>query len=216
MDTKTALQIQKFTFNPFQENTYILFDHTNECIIMDPGMYTEEERKAFTDFILNHDLKPVRLINTHCHLDHIFGNAFINKVYGLGLEIHPGEEPILETGPISSRIYGLQLEKSPSPEKYIQEGDLITFGEQSLQSILTPGHSPASLSFYHESSKCLFSGDVLFYESIGRTDLPGGDYDTLVSSIKTKLFPLGDEVMVYPGHGPPTSLGYEKQHNPFL
>lgn len=210
------LQIQKFTFNPFQENTYVLYDDTKECIILDPGMYSNEERRTFTEFITQNDLKPVRLINTHCHLDHIFGNAFLHQTYGLGLEIHAGEESILETGPISSRIYGLELEKSPAPEKYLEEGDQVTFGEQSMQSILTPGHSPASLSFYHEESKSLFSGDVLFFESIGRTDLPGGNYDTLVQSIRNKLFPLGDEVTVYPGHGPSTSLGYEREHNPFL
>ena len=216
MVTKTVLQIQKFTFNPFQENTYVLYDDTQECIIMDPGMYTQDERRIFTDFITTKNLKPVRLINTHCHLDHIFGNAFVHRTYGLGLEIHVGEEPILDTGPLSGRIYGLEFEKSPGPAHYIKEGDSVTFGDQALLSILTPGHSPASLSFYHEPSKSLFSGDVLFFESIGRTDLPGGNYDTLVQSIRQQLFPLGDEVVVYPGHGPETSIGYEKKHNPFL
>ena len=210
------MQIQKFTFNPFQENTYILYDQTNECIVIDPGMYTPQEEEELNEFIRGNSLMPKRLINTHCHLDHIFGNAFVHKHYDLKLEIHKGELPVLHAAPQFGRMYGIPYAGSPEPEIFLDEEDTITFGHQILKVIFTPGHSPASLSFYHEESKTLISGDVLFYESIGRTDLPGGNFQVLEASIKNKLFPLGDSVTVHPGHGPSTTIGHEKHHNPFL
>ena len=210
------LKIQKFTFNPFQENTYVLYDDTKECIIIDPGMYTDAEKNEIKNFISKESLIPVRLINTHCHLDHIFGNAFISNTYDIGLEIHKGELPVLAYGPTSSQLYGVELEPSPDPSGFLEEGEALSFGNQILKIIFTPGHSPASISFYHPSSKSLISGDVLFFESIGRTDLPGGDFDLLIKNIRNKLFPLGDDVKVHPGHGPSTTIGYEKSNNPFL
>jgi glyoxylase-like metal-dependent hydrolase (beta-lactamase superfamily II) len=205
-----------FPFNPFQENTYLIYDDTGECAIFDPGCYTDMEKSMLAGFIEEKKLKPVRLINTHCHLDHIFGNKFIADKYSLALEIHEGEQAVLAHAPEVSRMYGIPMEESPAPARFIQEGELIRFGETELTAILTPGHSPASLSFFCREHHFLIAGDVLFAGSIGRTDLPGGDYDTLINSIKDKLLPLGDDITVYPGHGPETTLGEEKASNPFL
>ena len=206
-----------FTFNPFQENTYVVFDETKECVIIDPGCYEAHERIELSNFVIENDLLPVRLLNTHCHLDHVFGNSFVHKTWGIELEIHRGELPVLEAVPQISKFYGVPMgEPSPLPGKFIEEGDVIAFGNTKLEAILTPGHSPASLSFYCREDGLLIAGDVLFKESIGRTDLPGGDFDTLIASIKDKLLPLGDEVKVFPGHGASTTIGYERRNNPFL
>ncbi|MBR9922934.1 MAG: MBL fold metallo-hydrolase [Bacteroidetes bacterium] len=205
------------TFNPFQENTYLVYDQTGECVIFDPGCYDSAEKEILHTYIKEHKLRPVRLINTHCHLDHIFGNADVAKTYDLSLEIHEGELPVLESAPKAANLYGIPMpEMSPAPENFIQEGDEITFGETRLKAILTPGHSPASLSFFCAEDAFLIAGDVLFRDSIGRTDLPGGDHQTLLDSISQKLYPLGDEVVVYPGHGPRTTIGYERKNNPFV
>lgn len=205
------------TFNPFEENTYLLYDDTKECIIFDPGCYDQAEKNELENTIQRLELKPVRLINTHCHLDHIFGNRFVAEKYGLSLEIHSGEIPVLERAPQAAMLYGVSYpELSPAPGGFIEEGDIIEFGNTKLEAILTPGHSPASLCFFCKEHNFLIAGDVLFYGSIGRTDLPGGDYDTLIDSITQKLLPLGDGVQVYPGHGSSTSIGFERLHNPFL
>ncbi len=205
------------TFNPFQENTYIIYDETGECLIIDPGCYEPHERIELNNFITENKLKPLRLLNTHCHIDHIYGNHYVAATWGLLPEIHRGELPVLEAAPSVSMFYGLPAgEPSPAPGKFIEEGDIITFGNTQLEVLLTPGHSPASLSFFCKADKFLIGGDVLFKEGIGRTDLPGGNFDTLVNSIKSKLFPLGDDVTVYPGHGPSTTIGYERVFNPFL
>jgi glyoxylase-like metal-dependent hydrolase (beta-lactamase superfamily II) len=206
-----------FTFNPFQENTYVLFDETNECIIIDPGCYTKEERDTLKNFINEKKLKPVRLILTHSHIDHVLGNWFIADEYGLELEMHRNEVSGLVAAPHYGRaMYGIIMQPSPEPKHFIEEGDVIEFGNTQLKALFTPGHSPASLSFYCETGNFVIAGDVLFYQSIGRTDLPGGNFETLIDSIKTKLYPLGDDVKVFPGHGPETTIGFEKQHNPFL
>lgn len=205
------------TFNPFQENTYLVYDETGECIVFDPGCYDPEEKTFLHNYINEHKLKPVRLINTHCHIDHILGNATVAKTYNLELEIHRGELPVLESAARVSEMYNIPIsEPSPAPGKFIAEGDLIEFGNTSLRAILTPGHSPASLSFYCEADKFLIAGDVLFLESIGRTDLPGGDHQTLLDSISQKLYPLGDDIVVYPGHGGRTTIGHERKNNPFI
>ncbi len=205
------------TFNDFQENTYLVYDETGECVIFDPGCNSQAEEKALVAKIEELQLKPVRLINTHCHLDHIFGNAFVANKYQLPLEIHEGEMPVLKMVPQIAAMYGVPMrDNSPDPERFIEEGDVIRFGNTELEAIFTPGHSPASLSFYCRESKFLIAGDVLFQGSIGRTDLPGGNYDALISSIVHKLLPLGDDIRVYPGHGPATMIGYERQTNPFL
>ncbi|MEL6865560.1 MAG: MBL fold metallo-hydrolase [Bacteroidota bacterium] len=209
--------VAKFTFNPFQENTYLIYDDSKEAIIIDPGCYTQVEKTELSDFITKEGLKPVRLINTHCHIDHVFGNKFVAETYGLALEIHEGELPVLEAVPEVSLKYGIPLpDHSPDPGRFIKEGEEIQFGHTRLKTLFTPGHSPASISFYCQEDAFVIAGDVLFYGSIGRTDLPGGNFETLIQSIRREFFTLDDDVIVYPGHGPKTTVGYEKQNNPFL
>ena len=210
------ITIQPFTFGPFQENTYLLYDETLECIVIDPGCYDDKERNQLAAFISEKKLKPVKLINTHCHLDHVFGNAFVAKTYTLKLEINQLDKKVLDSFLMSASLYGLNAEPSPQPEVYLNEGDIIKFGNSELEIVFTPGHSPGSITFYNRNQKFMIAGDVLFYGSIGRTDLPGGDYKTLIDSIKNKLFPLGDDFAVYNGHGSPTSIGFERMNNPFL
>jgi hydroxyacylglutathione hydrolase len=210
-------QVHTFEFNPFAENTYLVWDETGECAIFDPGCYTSAERDALRLFIEKNGLKPVRLINTHCHLDHVFGNKFVADTWGLPLEIHRGEIPVLERFPQTCQMYGIpNVQPSPAPGAFLEEGSIITFGNTRLETLFTPGHSPASLSFYCKKDGFVLAGDVLFYESIGRTDLPGGDFDTLLHSIRAQLFALPGETIVYPGHGPTTTLRHEKEYNPFL
>lgn len=211
--------VQAFAFNPFSENTYLVYDESRECLIIDPGCYTPSERQQLHDFIAAQQLKPVRLINTHCHIDHVLGNRYVAETYGLELEIHQGELPVLESVPMVAQMYGIpniQQSPDPNPERYLQEGDFITFGNSQLKILLTPGHSPASVSFYCEASKFVIGGDVLFRGSIGRTDLPGGNHSTLMESIERELMSLPDDTIVYAGHGPTTTVGEERQSNPFI
>lgn len=210
------INIHSFTFSPIQENTYILFDETKECIIIDPGCYDNNERTELAEFIAKNELKPVKLLNTHCHLDHIFGNAFVCERYNLTPEFNKKDQPVFDAFIASAHMYGLNAEPSPPAGNFLEEGDVIKFGNSSLEIVFTPGHSPGSITYYNREDKFMIAGDVLFYGSIGRTDLPGGDFETLINSIKTKLFPLGDDFKVYSGHGPMTNIGFEKKNNPFL
>lgn len=210
------ISIHYFTFGPFQENTYILWDETKECVIIDPGNNSNSENVKLSNFIAQNNLKPVKLILTHAHIDHINGNKYIFDTYGLLPEVHTADVPFIEKHLATATMYGLPADQSPMPKALIKEGDIIHFGNSTLHTVHTPGHSPGSITFYNKTDKFMISGDVLFYGSIGRTDLPMGNYDTLINSIKTKLFPLGDDMKVYSGHGPVTSIGFEKQHNPFL
>lgn len=210
-------EVKVFEFNPFAENTCIVYDDTGECVIFDPGCYAPTEKDALRDFIVKQGLKPVRLINTHCHLDHVLGNYFVHKTWQLGLEIHKGELPVLDRYTATCQMYGIwNAEPSPAPVSFLEGGDVVAFGHTTLEVLFTPGHSPASLSFYCRESGFVIAGDVLFLESIGRTDLPGGDYDTLLDSIRTQLFTLPDATLVYPGHGPATTVRHEKEYNPFF
>lgn len=210
------LKIRQFTFNPIQENTYVVFNEKGACAIIDPGCYFDYEYKELTDFIDSHKLLPKCLLNTHCHLDHVFGNKIIAETYNLKLQIHAGEKKVLDYAPISGEKWGIPFENYQGELIYLEDGDSVNIGDDSLLVLLTPGHSPASISFYDEADRLLISGDVLFHAGIGRTDLPGGDYETLISSIRNRLFTLPDNVVVWPGHGPETTIGYEKKHNPFL
>ncbi len=206
-----------FSFNPFQENTYLVYDETKECVIIDPGCYTALERKELDDYIVKHELKPVLLLNTHCHLDHIFGNKHVAETYGLKLEIHKGELPVLKAAPQVAAMYGVPMpDESPMPESFIDENDTIEFGNTSFEIFFTPGHSPASISFYNKKEAYIIGGDVLFLGSIGRTDLPGGNFETLIRSIKTHFLSLPAQTKVYSGHGGPTTVGFEAMNNPFL
>ena len=210
------ISIHSFTFNPIQQNMYVLFDETKECVIIDPGCYDDTERGILAKFISDNQLKPVKLLNTHCHLDHIFGNGFAAEKYKLKLEINKNDQPILDAFKMSCDLYGMNCDPSPQPSVYLEEGDIITFGNSKLEILFTPGHSPGSITFYNREQKFMIAGDVLFYGSIGRTDLPGGSHETLINNIKTKLFPLGDDFKVFSGHGQMTTIGAEREHNPFL
>lgn len=211
-----SLTVHSITFNPFEENTYIISNDANECIIIDPGCSNREEQNELMEIVRQNQWKPVRLFNTHCHIDHILGNDFVVKTYGTGLEIHSGELPVLKAGTAVAAMYGIPYEVSPDPVAFIEPGSEIKFGDGRLKVLFTPGHSPASICFYNEADGWVIGGDVLFYESIGRTDLPGGNHNTLLHSIRTQLFTLPGETIVYPGHGPQTTVGYEKMFNPFL
>ena len=210
------ISVQSFTANPYQENAYVLFDESNECIIIDPGAYTSQEQNELSHFIESSQLKPVKLLNTHCHIDHVLGNAFVHSMYGLLPEFHSLELELLHAIPGYAPQMGIRYELSPLPETFLPETGNITFGQSSLELIFAPGHSPGHLCFYSPADNFLIGGDVLFYQSIGRTDLPGGNHQQLVDNIKHKLFNLPTDCVVYPGHGPSTQIGFEKAHNPFL
>ncbi|MEM1328054.1 MAG: MBL fold metallo-hydrolase [Bacteroidota bacterium] len=210
------IKVAAFVFNGFSENTYLVWNDTKECVIIDPGCSNAFEQQKLTKFIEDSQLQPVRLLNTHCHIDHVLGNAFIAEKYDLELEIHQGELPVLAATPQIAMMYGVNYTPSPQPTAFLAAGDVVEFGDTKLNILFTPGHSPASVSFYCEAEKWVIGGDVLFQNSIGRTDLPGGNMATLLQSIRTKLFPLGDDVVVYSGHGNPTTIGQEKVNNPFL
>ncbi len=210
------ISVHFFTFSPIGENTYVLFDETGHCVIIDPGCYDDRERSELADFIKNKKLTPVRLLNTHCHLDHVFGNSFVAKTYNLQVEAHRNEIPVLDAFLRSASMYGLNAEPSPDIAVFLKEGDVINFGNSSLEILFTPGHSPGSITFYNKEQQFMISGDVLFYCSVGRSDLPGGNHNTLIDSIKQKLLPLGDGFKVYSGHGQATTIGFERVNNPFL
>lgn len=205
-----------FQFNVFAENTYILYNEANEAAIIDPGCSTPEECRQVADFIQSEKLKPLLLLNTHCHVDHILGNHFVYSEYGLAPIIHKNELFLLDKLTEIANFYGIDAISSPEPLRFIEEHEKITLGDITLEVIYAPGHSPGSVCFYNADEKKLWGGDVLFRESIGRTDLPGGDYDTLENNILAKLFILPDEVEVFPGHGIPTTIGHEKRYNPFV
>ena len=210
------MQIKKFTFNPLQENTFILFDETGECAIIDAGCYFENERQELDHFIAEKKLKPVRLINTHCHFDHIMGITHCRTKYHLQFETHANEALLVEQAEEHGDLFGIPMEPIDAPDSFFQESDRITFGNSYLQVIEAAGHSPGGVVFYNPEQKILIAGDVLFYGSIGRTDLPGGSYEQLVGNIETKLLILPEETVVYSGHGPETTIGFEKRSNPFL
>jgi hydroxyacylglutathione hydrolase len=210
------LHIQLFTFSPIQENTYILYNDQGLCAIVDPGCYFQEEEEELAHFIEQKKLQPTLLLNTHGHLDHIFGDKFVAETYNLKPHLHPIEKQVFDYAAVSSLMYNLPFDIYTGGFIDLQEGDTIKLGEDALQVLFTPGHSPGSVSFYSEADGFVLGGDVLFQRSIGRTDLPGGDFDTLIRSIREKLWVLPDNVRVFSGHGPATTIGEEKQYNPFL
>ncbi len=209
------LHIASYTFNPFQENTYILHNG-REAILIDPGCSNREEERELGLFLERNALTPVRLVLTHAHIDHILGNAWVHATFGLRPELHKAEEIVLRSGPQVAHLYGIPYDPSPDAGRFIEKGERIRLGEDELEVLFVPGHSPGHIALYAVQQRFVIAGDVLFQRSIGRTDLPGGDMDTLLSSIRTELFPLGDDVEVYCGHGPKTTIGDERRHNPFL
>ena len=210
------LKIKVFTFSPIQENTYVVYNEKNECLIIDPGCYFPEEQQELKAFIDKRGLLPKWLVNTHCHLDHVFGNKFIAETYGLTLHLHQKEEVVLQFAPTSGLMYDMPFDNYQGEFIFLNEGDTITLGEDELEIIHVPGHSPGSICFYCKAQNFIIGGDVLFNGSIGRTDLPMGDHNTLLKNIKEKLFLLPDDVIVYSGHGPETTIGVEKKSNPFV
>jgi len=210
-----VIAIQSFVFNAFQENTYIISDETKECVVVDPGCYDDDEKKELSDYVLDHKLKVRMLLNTHCHIDHILGNEFVKQKYSTKLYIHQTEEFVLNAQKVFAPHYGFNRYQEAKPDGYLVEGDVVEFGSQKFTVLFVPGHSPGHIAFYHEKEKVVFAGDVLFQNSVGRTDLPGGNHNTLIDSIHKKLFTLPDEVTVYPGHGDETTIGVEKRTNPF-
>jgi hydroxyacylglutathione hydrolase len=208
--------IYSFVFSPLAENTYLLFDDNKECIIVDPGCYFPNEREELEHYISFNQLQPKFLLNTHCHLDHVFGNQFVIETYAVPLYVHPDEEVVLKYAPLAAERWNLPFDNYNGPLLFLREGDTIQLGTDILKVIAAPGHSPGHICFYCEEQGFLIGGDVLFRNSIGRTDLPGGNFETLIKNIRTKLFTLPDETVVYSGHGERTTIGYEKKHNPFL
>ena len=210
------LKVKSFVFSPIQENTYLLYNEFNACAIIDPGCYFPEEQDELKAFITQSGLKPLMLLNTHCHLDHVFGNKFVAEAFGLRLQIHEKEKAMLDFAPASGLMYNMPFDNYTGELSFLKEGDKIKLGEDELQVIEAPGHSPGHVCFYCAGQNFIISGDVLFNRSIGRTDLPGGDHESLLKNIREKLFVLPDETVVYSGHGPATTIGEEKRENPFL
>lgn len=210
------ISLKKFTFNPYQENTYVLYDEQGDCVIIDPGMYDGAEQDELVSFIKGNQLEPQRLLNTHCHIDHVLGNKFVFDQWGLKPEFHREELPLLHAVAGYAPQMGMHYELSPEPDRFLPESGMVSFGKSRLNLVFAPGHSPAHLCFYAPAENFLIGGDVLFYRSIGRTDLPGGHHQQLINSIKNTVFLLPDDCEVFPGHGPSTHIGFEKLNNPFL
>lgn len=211
------MQIKVFTFNPIQENTYVVYDDSNECVIIDAGCYTSQEKEQLSQFIEHNKLVLKRVLNTHSHFDHVFGNSYLAEKYGVFPEAHQGDEFLVENMVEAAKLFGFF--SGVSPQKigaYLNEGDVVQFGNTSFEVLHVPGHSPGSVCFYEKTAGVLFTGDVLFEGSIGRTDLFGGDFATLINGITKKLLILPDETLVYPGHGGTTTIADEKMHNPYL
>ncbi|MGO1648730.1 MAG: MBL fold metallo-hydrolase [Sphingobacterium sp.] len=210
------LQIKTFVFNPYQENTYVLYDENKNCIVIDPGMHNHREENEFKNFIDGNQLIPTQLINTHGHIDHVLGNHFVCETYNLIPQFHQEELPLIIQVQNYAPQMGIRYEPSPIPETFLQEGDRIQLGKEELTLILAPGHSPGHLCLYNAAHHFLIGGDVLFRGSIGRTDLPAGNHQQLLDSISHKIYTLPEETIVYPGHGPVTGIGEEKRSNPFI
>ncbi len=210
------ITLKTFVFNAFQENTYVISDETGHCAIVDPGCYSDKEFNQLTEYIATNHLKPVKLINTHGHVDHILGIAKIASAYSLVPEFHEEEKSLLDKATGQGNIFGFKVNPLPAQINLLDENHPVLFGSSKLDVLHVPGHSKGSVAFYSKNDKIVITGDVLFKDSIGRTDLEGGDYDVLMNSIFKKLLTLGDEVVVFPGHGPSTTIGIEKLNNPFL
>jgi len=211
------MTIKTFTFNPIQENTYLVYDETNEAVVIDAGCISDIEKRALKNYIEDNGLTLKRVLNTHLHFDHQFGNKFLYTTFGIMPEAGKEDEYLLENVIAQTRSFGMAVEEEAQPlGGYITDNQEIKFGNTTFKAFHVPGHSPGSMAFYDEKEGVLFAGDVLFRASIGRTDLPKGDYATLINSITDKLLPLPDSTVVYSGHGPATTIGFEKKNNPFL
>lgn len=210
------LQVESFTFNAFQENTYLIVNEKKECWIVDPGMYDNSETNYFFRHIETHQLRPLAIINTHTHLDHIFGVQACKKQYDIPFLIHEKDLPVLQGAKGSAMLFGFEFNDIPQPDAFLKENNTFLLGDDTIHIRLTPGHSPGSVVFYSADYEWVIGGDVIFNGSIGRTDLPGGNYSTLIESIKTQVFTMPEVTRIFPGHGPVTTIRNEKKSNPFL
>ena len=210
------LHIQSFTFNPFSENTYLLYDDTGEAVIIDPGCYTKNEFEELYSFIEERGLTPKMIINTHAHIDHVLGVAAVKRKYNIPFYLHQLDEPLLRAVKTYASNYGFAGFDEPEIDGYIVENKDIKFGDTILKVLFVPGHAPGHVAFVNDESRIVIGGDVLFRQSVGRTDLPGGNMNILLNSIRTQLFTLPDDYQVFAGHMEPTTIGFEKKHNPFL
>lgn len=209
------MKIGSFTFNPFQENTYIAYDTSGHCVIVDPGCYDRSEQQQLLDFVREHDLTVKAVLNTHCHIDHVLGNAFCLETWSVPLYAHREELFTLSLAERSAMMYGLAgYVASPEPTHFVEDGQELQFGELRFQVIFAPGHSIGHVAFYNEEQQILLGGDILFRGSFGRTDLPGGSQAVLKKSILERILTLPDETIVLSGHGPYTTVGAEKDTNP--
>lgn len=210
------IRVEKFVFNPFQENTYVLYNDQREAIIVDAGMSNHVECSLLDLFLQQNELKPIAAINTHCHVDHVSGLAHLFNKYGLKTQCHEKELKSLKSAVAYGQVFGFQMEEPPKPDKLLSGEGIFKAGSFEMEMLFTPGHSAGSICFYSKADAFVLAGDVLFQGSIGRTDLPGGHYDTLIHNIQTKLMPMPDDTLVYSGHGQETTIGVEKVSNPFL
>lgn len=210
------ISIKKFIFNSFQVNTYLLYDDSGDCIVVDPACYAEEDEKVLVSFMADNELTPVLQVYTHCHIDHILGLHFMQRTYDLPVVTHTEEVKILKNGHIMGQVFGFNREEFPGPDRTVEHGEALDFGNSRLKVFHVPGHSPGSLAYYSEEGGFALTGDALFEGSIGRTDLPGGNYDTLIDSIRLNLFTLPGETIIYPGHGDASTIEKEKTTNPFF
>jgi hydroxyacylglutathione hydrolase len=211
-----VMQLHRFTFNPFQENTYLISHSDGTCLIIDPGCYTASEQLQLVQFISNEHLKPLAIVNTHAHIDHVLGLDYLRKYYEIPFYLHPLEADVLAWAPKSGHIWGFDMSEQDQPEYLLPDKGMLNIGNFALEIIFCPGHSPGSVCLLNSADSWLIGGDVLFKESIGRTDLPGGNHAQLMDSIKDKLFRLPESYTVYPGHGPETTLAHERLFNPFV
>ncbi len=211
------MEIKTFAVNPFEMNCYVYYDKSSgDGVIIDPGAYSDEEKNEISDFISSNNIKIKYILNTHGHIDHVLGNKWAKDLFGVPIYIHKDDIPLLDKAVEQGVMFGIQVVKSPAPDYFVREGEKIKFGNCTLDTIHTPGHSPGGVCFVDEKNKIIFVGDAVFHGSIGRTDLWMGDMDTLISSIKTKILKYADDFVLYPGHYEHTTIGEEKALNPFL
>lgn len=210
------MKIACLPFNPIQENTYVVWDDTRECVIIDAGNSSPREDAALDNFIARHGLKPVLAANTHGHFDHTMGVEHLKQRYGIPFALSSKDRFLLDNASVSGSVFGVKIGAMPSVDLDLETMTELRFGKTTLRVIPTPGHTPGHVAFHDPQSKALFTGDTLFRESIGRTDMPGGDYTWIMRSILDKIMPLGDDVKIYPGHGDQSDLGHEALYNPFI
>lgn len=209
------MEIKRVVFNPFRENTYLVWDATNEAIVIDAGNMSESENAMFKELISSLGVKPVMAVNTHGHFDHTQGVKWLKEEYGVEFACSSKDKFLIDASS-GGMVYGLKCNEVPEIDVDLDVNDVVSFGDTQLRVIKTPGHTPGHVVLFNEKERVLFTGDTLFKESIGRTDLPGGDYSWIMKSILEEVVPLGDDVVIYPGHEDSSTIGHETLYNPFI